>query len=180
MGRQWGFSLVEVLVTLLVVAVGLLGVAGLHARAQQASVDTYQRTQALILLDDMANRIAANRAAAGCYHLATHGLAFAGEGADGGAFACADFGTAASQAVARSDLMAWDALLDGGAESLGGAPTGAMAGARGCINDNGDGSYRVSVAWQGLFDGSLPADPCAQGLYGSEARRRVVTTEVRP
>src|SRR3954453_9477866 len=58
--REAGYLLIEVLITMFILAVGLLGVVGLQARAQQAETDSYQRTQALVLLRDMAARINAN------------------------------------------------------------------------------------------------------------------------
>ncbi|MHB1054222.1 MAG: type IV pilus modification protein PilV, partial [Thiobacillus sp.] len=61
LAAQRGTSLLEVLVTILILAIGLLGLAGLQARLQVSEMESYQRSQALILLDDMASRIAANR-----------------------------------------------------------------------------------------------------------------------
>ena len=57
---QAGYLMIEVLITMFILAVGLLGVVGLQARAQQAETDSYQRTQALVLLRDIAARINAN------------------------------------------------------------------------------------------------------------------------
>ena len=65
--RGRGFSLIEVLVTILILMVGLLGLAGLQGRALTAQMESYQRSQALILLKDMADRINANRKNAASY-----------------------------------------------------------------------------------------------------------------
>src|SRR5947199_10030355 len=65
--RQSGISMLEVLVSIVIVAVGLLGMAGLSSRSTTAESASYQRAQALILLDDMVDMINANRKAAGCY-----------------------------------------------------------------------------------------------------------------
>ena len=46
---------------------GLLGVAGLQSRMQVAEVEAYQRTQAIVLLQDMVDRINANRVNAASY-----------------------------------------------------------------------------------------------------------------
>jgi type IV pilus assembly protein PilV len=61
-GRQAGYLMMEVLITMFVLVIGLLGLAGLQARAHQAETESYQRVQALVLLRDMADRINANRA----------------------------------------------------------------------------------------------------------------------
>lgn len=52
-----GFSLIEVMVTLLVLSVGLLGLAGLQLRALQYTHSSYQRTLANIQALDMAERM---------------------------------------------------------------------------------------------------------------------------
>ena len=62
-----GFSMVEVLVTIVILTIGLLGLAGLQGRASTAQMESYQRSQALILLADMADRINANRSNAAAY-----------------------------------------------------------------------------------------------------------------
>ena len=69
--KNAGFSLIEVLVTILILMVGLLGLAGLQSRALTAQMEAYQRSQALILLKDMADRINANRNVASCYAVST-------------------------------------------------------------------------------------------------------------
>ncbi len=57
---QTGSSLIEVLVTLLVFSVGLLGLAAMQLNALQGSADSGQRSQAVWLAQDMAERIRAN------------------------------------------------------------------------------------------------------------------------
>jgi type IV pilus assembly protein PilV len=62
--RQRGFSMIEVLVTMLVVALALLGAAGLQAFAMQLNQGGQFRVQAVFLAADLAERMEANRAAA--------------------------------------------------------------------------------------------------------------------
>ena len=64
---QCGASMIEVLVTTVILAIGLLGLAGLQSRLGLSEMESYQRAQALVLLQDMANRIATNRADAANY-----------------------------------------------------------------------------------------------------------------
>jgi type IV pilus assembly protein PilV len=58
---QTGVGLLEVLISLVIAAIGLLGMAALHGKAHKAEMESYQRSQALILLQDMAGRLRANR-----------------------------------------------------------------------------------------------------------------------
>jgi type IV pilus assembly protein PilV len=178
--RTAGFSLIEVLVTLIIIAVGLLGLAGLQSRAYQAELESYQRAQALVLLQDMINRINTNRKVAGCYAItdAAAGSPFVGYN-NTTDYTCSAFGTAATQTLAAADLAAWDALLKGEAESIDGKDVGAVIGARGCISNIATDVYTVSVAWQGLTETVEPTNNCGTGLYGGEKRRRVVSITVR-
>lgn len=57
---QRGFNLVEVLIALLVLAVGLLGLAALQNFSVKNTFQSYQRTQATILIDDIIDRMRAN------------------------------------------------------------------------------------------------------------------------
>lgn len=164
--REAGVGLLEVLIALLVLSVGLLGMAAMMVRAHQAEIESYQRAQALVLLEDIAARMTANRPARNCYAQAStlgQGTTFSASGCNG---------------QADADLAAWDGLLKGAAETLSGASVGAMVGARGCITGANE-SYVVSVAWQGLSETGAPANTCGQNLYGNDAQRRVVSRTVR-
>lgn len=59
-----GLSLIEILVTVVVTSLGLLGIAALQARGLQSNYDAYLYSQASALAYDMAERIRANPTAA--------------------------------------------------------------------------------------------------------------------
>jgi type IV pilus assembly protein PilV len=63
MQHQFGFSLLEVLVALLVLSVGLMALANMQLTSIQNSRDAYHYTQALLLSQGMAERVRANRQA---------------------------------------------------------------------------------------------------------------------
>jgi type IV pilus assembly protein PilV len=95
-----GFSLIEVLVALVVLSVGLLGLAALQSTATQFNTSAYTRSQATILAYDVADRIRANRQAA---------LAGAYDSAYPGTLpTCND---AVAGTVAQQDLAAWRRAL---------------------------------------------------------------------
>jgi type IV pilus assembly protein PilV len=175
---QSGTSLVEVLVTMVILSIGLLALVVLHGRLHLLQMESYQRSQALILLNDMASRISLNRNAVGLY--------VAGGGELGVGAAC----PAAGPTRQEADLNEWCDALQGAAEtSGGGAAVGAMIGGRGCIEDIGGGEFLVTVAWQGQAPIAAPPASVACGLgdYDSptgtpcdnDLCRRVVTTVVR-
>jgi type II secretory pathway pseudopilin PulG len=62
-----GFVMLEVLVTIVILVFGLLGLAGFQMRTSIAEQEAYQRVQALLLVQDMTERIYANRANAAAY-----------------------------------------------------------------------------------------------------------------
>ena len=55
-----GFTLIEVLISMLILAVGLLGLAGLQATGLRNNLSAYNRSQATQLAYDMADRMRAN------------------------------------------------------------------------------------------------------------------------
>jgi type IV pilus assembly protein PilV len=179
-----GFAMLEVMITLVILLIALLGLAGIVARSNAAELESYQRVQALILIQDMVDRINANRKYAACYSNGSTGITL-GTGYSGSP-SCSATGSltiAAERAQAVADLVSWDAMLKGATEIQGGQNVGAMIGARGCITqvDAPTRVYRISVAWQGMVGTTAPADLCgkASNAYGDESRRRVITTTVR-
>ena len=61
---QSGISMIEVLIAILILTIGLLGMAALQAKATQFNHSAYLRTQAVNLTYDIGDRIRANRAPA--------------------------------------------------------------------------------------------------------------------
>ncbi len=57
---QTGFSLIEVLVSVVILAIGLLGLAGLQSTGLRANGSAYMMTQATALANDMVDRMRAN------------------------------------------------------------------------------------------------------------------------
>lgn len=62
--RQGGFSLLEVLVTTVILAFGLLGMAGLQGLSLRNNNNAYMRTQANLLAYEIVDSMRANRDAA--------------------------------------------------------------------------------------------------------------------
>lgn len=172
---QRGTTLLEVLIALVIAAIGLLGLASLQMRLQLSDMESYQRAQALLLLDDMSNRLSANRDQAATY--------VTGPGAPlGSGMSC----PTTTNTLQQTDTEQWCTALQGAAESTGGNKTGAMIGARGCVETVGANSYLITVAWQGMTPTAAPGAgvACGAGLYAGAAGsactgdlcRRAVTT----
>lgn len=194
---QAGFSMLEILVTIVILLIGLLGLAGLQVRAHTAELESYQRVQALILTSKMVDLMRTYHSTSSCFAVsnATSGAGFVGTAGAGynGPISCAA-STAAENLMADAAMDEWDDALKGAAETKGGADVGAMIGARGCVSYDvttelldpatgavmpDTGVFTVSVSWQGLSDTVAPTANCANGLYGSEEKRRTVSMPFR-
>lgn len=113
-----GFTMVELLVAVLVLSIGLLGLAGLQAAGLRNNQSAYQRSQATILAYDIADRMRANQAAAaaGAYNIAL--------GAAGG-----------GGSVAADDLTEWKDNM-----------AALLASGDGSVTNNG-GNFIILVQW---------------------------------
>jgi type IV pilus assembly protein PilV len=62
--KQRGFSLLEALITMLIISLGLLGIAGIIANSLKVNQGAYYRSQASWMANDIIDRMRANRNAA--------------------------------------------------------------------------------------------------------------------
>lgn len=176
-----GAALIEAMITVVILIFGLLGLVGLQSRMATAEMESYQRSQAIILVNDMVQRIATNPQGASCYVADNVGI---------GTPPVCDALSAPLNAQVTADLLAWHNALQGAAEKTsGGTSVGAMIGARGCIVDIGDPASMsrllVTVAWQGLSETIATPVACGTGLYkapgastASDAARRTLSVAV--
>lgn len=176
-----GFTLLEVLITMIILAFGLLGLAGMQSAMHLAEVESFQRAQAVLLLQDFGSRIRA----AGVNGAAAY---VTGTGTDEPLGTDTEFDCSSPTTRADIDKCEWSNLLLGASETKGGANVGGMIGARGCVEElqASDASagvctagvYRVTVAWQGLKGTVAPSLACGQDEYGSETQRRAISVLV--
>ncbi|MDP2786661.1 MAG: type IV pilus modification protein PilV [Pseudomonadota bacterium] len=187
-----GTSLLEVLVSIVIVALGLLGLAGLQAKMQVADMDAYQRTQAILLLEDMASRALANKTNQSSYvpspAFSNTTITTLGTGDS----QVADCTTLSSPTRQQLDACEWSNSLKGAAETLGTSKVGALIEARGCLQRTGDvlaGQRKqmvITVVWQGATPTVAPpaAVTCGLNAYnascpsGDDRCRRAVTTTI--
>ena len=122
--RGWrharGLTLVELLVALLVLSIGLLGLAGLQTVSLQYNHSAYMRTHANNMAYDIADRMRANRSAArnGAYNIGI------------------DEPSPAGGTVATDDLAEWRAAI-----------TTTLPDASGAVAVDGDGNATIRIRW---------------------------------
>jgi len=97
--------MVEVLVALVVLAIGLLGIAALYLNSLQSGRTAIYRTQAITLAADLADRIRMNRTAQAGYATLFGDVGLVPVGA------CATTGGCSDADLATSDLANWKAAI---------------------------------------------------------------------
>jgi type IV pilus assembly protein PilV len=97
---QAGMTLIEVLVTMVLISVGLLGIAALQLTTLQSNQESFVRSQATTLAADMLDRMRSNQVGFvdGNYDMADDATGFDQAGAAG--------------TVAADDIAAWQAAIN--------------------------------------------------------------------
>lgn len=179
MTSQRGFSLLEIIITMAILAVGLLGLAGLQARAINAETESFSRAQAMMLANGMADRMNANLA-----EVKTSTSAATGYNQQSGGGVKVVFGTGytgsictAPATTAAQDLCDLDQALKGAGGD--GGTVGGMSGARACVVNTGvDNEFRIDIVWQSRDIGTAPGgNDCGSTAIAS--RRSGVSRTIR-
>lgn len=138
-----GFSLLEVLIALVVLSIGMMGVAAMFVDSLRNSGSAIYRTRAVIYAQDMADRIRANQSAAASYVAAV-----ADTGTDNG---CADSGETGSVVaavqctaaqMAAHDIFTWKQIIEDGQTGLPGGEA-SIARNAGTV----PATYTITVQW---------------------------------
>ncbi len=176
--QQSGFTMVEVLVTFVILAIGILGIVTLLVTSKSSEFEAAQRARAVHLAEELVEKIRSNPRAVLAYETGmTHSVSGSEPSPNCNTSAC----TTPAQ-LAAWDLWIWRRALEGNDVSIGATPTAGLQEAGGCIEFFPHGSYartgqlRVHVQWTGLLDtGSgltSAGDFC--GPSGELALRRAV------
>lgn len=131
--RQTGFTLLEVLVAVVIISLGMLGVAALLVTVQKAETSSYIQQQAVQTAYDMLDRMRANLSGvqAGYYNGSYSGTSTASTNCN--ASVCS------SQQLADYDTSQWTSDIDALPQ---GAGTVASA-----VSSNGNVNVTVTVSW---------------------------------
>ena len=133
-----GFTMVEMLVALVVLSIGMLGIAGLFAVSLRSGGSAIQRMQAVNLANDIADRIRSNRRAAGAYTAATTDT-----GTDSNT-GCTTAVCTPSQ-LAAADIYLWKQSIT--SSFKGGTATGSIAYTAGALSTL-PSTFVITVAWR--------------------------------
>jgi len=138
-----GVGMVEVLVAMVIIGVGLLGVASLYITTLQAKTTAQSRMRAVDFAYDIADRIRANRAAGSSYGLALTGTTSAPAAA---ANCVATAGVTCSPAqMAANDLYLWDQMVTNSTKGLPSAGRAITYTAP--TSGSGPAKYEIELRW---------------------------------
>lgn len=139
-----GFTLVEVLVSLVILSIGLLGIAKLMLVSSHANDSAYLRSQATNLAYEMLDDMRANKVQAAAPNLAYNTLATAPAANPG--FTCV--ATVACANLALYDVYQWKLRLNATSGLL---PAGALPNGQGSVaavtDANGQTTVTITVSW---------------------------------
>jgi type IV pilus assembly protein PilV len=176
--RQAGVSMIEVLVSILIIVLGLLGLAGLQSHATLAEAEAFQRAQAITLVQDMVDRLNGARPS-GTNNKPGYDLQYITSVPLGTGNALMD---CVNYTGVERDKCEWSNALLGASEKAAGNAIGAMDSARGCISlvsgNTMPRTYEIAVVWQGVAMTKAPSTQCGTSLYGDEKQRRAITAQV--
>lgn len=160
--RSWaGFSMVEVMVALVVLAVGMLGIAGVYVTTLRSSGSAISRLQAVTLAGDMADRIRANRWARATYTNATGEVQKE----------CNAAGNCTRDQMALHDVFLWQQQID---DLLPGDPQGTVQFVQGVPGPpKTPDSYTITVSWKEPGSGDADGEDDNRLSY-------VLTMQVEP
>jgi type IV pilus assembly protein PilV len=177
--KQRGVSLVEVLVTLVLISLALLGSASLQVMSKRSNYGAVQRTSAAHLANDYLSRMRSNRTALDSY--------LPGQELGGGSLGtqpgkdCAGPDAACTDAeIATYEQWVWEQELDGAMETIAGVASGGLLEPTACVSGpigGASGLYEVAIAWRGAIEHVNPdIHGCGEGSgkYGTDNEYRHV------
>jgi type IV pilus assembly protein PilV len=138
-----GFSLVEALVALVVMSIGMLGIAALYVESLRSGTSALLRSQAVALASDMADRIRANPNAGAAYaKTVDQTVATVAACLPGGS------GTCSQTDMAATDLALWTQQLDDRSDDPAKGQLGLPSG-RGTVAVSAAAPlvYTITVSW---------------------------------
>lgn len=188
--KQRGINMVEVLVTVVITSVGLLGLNSLQLQASRSTLDSGNRSQAVWILEDLTNRMRANLVGVQDYD--TDGV----KKCVAAPTNCSSYHNGSSKVLAANNCTATQQAKSDLHEVLCGFRTQAagnddiifssaanfIANPELTVNVDSNNSAEITLSWDVRTSGQ---DSSGKAVYTADSsdidkQRNSITTEVRP
>lgn len=172
--KRNGFSLIEVMVSLVILVIGLIGIFNLHIISKQGSFESFQQTQASYYANDIINRMKLNPS-----QLTSYGTS-SGVGSKYSGIpsipspACKGTAICSPAQMAAWDLYEWRASFIGEAEIVNTQNVGGLDVPTACILIIGN-NVTVVMSWKGIR--STSDSEQYDGCGDTSDRRRVYSIQ---
>jgi len=168
-----GNSMIETLVSLVLLSFGSLGAASLQVTSQQSSHEAQQRMLASYLAQDMLERMRNNPTALTNYASTAVGSnTIATEPTP----SCSATASCTTIQLAAHDRWLWEQAIDGVAIKTGSTKNGGLVAAKGCVTNN-NGRVQIAIAWndtETIADAGTASNGVSTCGAASAYRRQVV------
>ncbi|WOT04291.1 type IV pilus modification protein PilV [Shewanella youngdeokensis] len=165
--QQQGLSLIELMVSLVILVVGLIGIFNLHLVAKRGSFESFQQTQASYLINDIVNRMRLNRSLLASYSGTYTGTLTQPKSCD---VAVGANVTCSANETLAWDLYQWESRFT------------ELDDATACVLATANGNVEVVMSWRGireLSDGGAATgkSSLAKGCGTANKRRRIYSLQ---
>ncbi|MDB2385813.1 type IV pilus modification protein PilV [Shewanella sp.] len=163
---QLGLTLIELMVSLVILVIGLIGIFNLHIVAKHGSFESFQQTQAAYLAHDIVNRMKLNRS-----ELSNYADTYTGVREK--VNSCETKICSTTQML-HWDQYQWDQTLLGALEQAEGRNIGGLDSPIACVTE-GAGEVSVTITWRGVRALGSPATTPSDCGHSLGKKRRVFT-----
>lgn len=171
--KETGLTLVEVLIAVLILGIGMIATLALQGTAKSGNLEAFQRTQAVLIAQDLAERMSSNRQADLDDYQGTY------TGSTITTFSnCLGTTNCSADQMVSWDLYQFDQAILGASEVRSGHNTGGLISAEGCV-EHTNGLVTIVIIWKGISLGASPTSPiadCGSSISASERRMFVFST----
>jgi type IV pilus assembly protein PilV len=172
--KRNGFSLIEVMVSLVILVIGLIGIFNLHIMSKLGSFESFQQTQASYYANDMINRMRLNSSQLAEY---ANGSPYSGVPTSVGQTCDSVLLTCNPNQMAKWDIFEWQSSFIGASEVVGTQNVGGLDTATGCIKVNGN-VVTITMSWKSIRSSSDAGDANTCGTASDKRRIYSIQTVI--
>ncbi len=170
-----GLTLIEILIAIFILGIGVLATLAMQGTAKSGYLEAFQRTQAVLIARDLAERMTSNRSA----DLSDYSGTYTGSSMSSYSDCLSATSCTPAQMVSW-DRYQFDQAILGASEVRNSSNVGGLIGAEGCV-DYSSGLVTIVIVWKGVSLGGSATSPisgCGSGISAAKRRMFVLSTFV--